>query len=199
MGVQDYRCSVCATPTSYDCGEPRGQECEESGVGNDEAVLDLFFFGEDDAPDTPEDFEAARGRALRVQTLKARYDWGAWEFEPSLNYRELLMDDEDATGIWAIRPFDEDTSDGAPVELDIPEGERVWVVNYCPPCRELFVDRRGSAGDACALYLEAVAEGLGLEFVAGGAPDAKAAFVERVRARVAHRLPEKRAVKPTRK
>ncbi|MCP3104819.1 hypothetical protein LZ198_38735 [Myxococcus sp. K15C18031901] len=193
MGVHDYRCSVCDTPTSYDCGEARGQECEESGIGNDEAVLDLFFFREADAPGAPEDFEDARGRARRVQTLLARYDWGAWEFQPGLNYRELLMDDGDRLGIWAIRPFDEDAFDGGPVEVDIPDGERVWVVNYCPPCRALFVDRRGTAQDACGLYLEAVAEGLGLRFEAGASAEQKQAFIEDVRQRVLRRLPVTRA------
>jgi hypothetical protein len=184
MGVQDYRCSVCGDPASYECGEKAGKECEETGMGNDEAVLDLFFFAAEDAPEDPSGFEEARGRARRVETRPFGYDWGDWEFVPSLNYRELLMDDGDDTGVWLIRPFEEDVSDGSPIALEIPPGERVWVVNYCPPCREHFVD--GKAGEEpCVLHLEAIADSLGLDFDRA----AKAPFIEQVRARVAKRRP----------
>jgi hypothetical protein len=44
MGVHDYRCSVCGTPSSYKCGEKAGAECQQEGIGEDKAVLDLFFF-----------------------------------------------------------------------------------------------------------------------------------------------------------
>ena len=191
MGVHDYRCSVCGTPASYQCGEKAGQPCEEDGVGNDEAVLELFFFAEEDAPEGPEAFEDARGRARRVESRPFRYDWGEWEFEPSLNYRQLLMDDDDSTGIWVIQPFDEDLSDGSPVSIELPEGERVWVVNYCPPCRALFAERKTPDDEPCVLYLQAVAESLGLDFDAAKGSAAKAPFIEQVRARVARRRPAK--------
>ena len=158
MGVHDYRCSVCGTPGSYRCGEKSGTECEQEGIGEDRAVLDLFFFSAEDAPEDASEFEDARGRARRVETRSFGYDWGDWEFVPSLNYRELLMDDEDATGIWAIRPFDEDLSDGNPLSFEIAPDERVWVVNYCPPCRALFVDRKASKDEPCIEYLRSVAE-----------------------------------------
>jgi hypothetical protein len=189
MGVHDYRCSVCGDPTSFECGEKAGKECEESGIGNDEAVLDLFFFAEKDAPEEPSEFEAARGRARRVETRPFGYDWGDWEFVPSLNYRELLMDDGDDTGVWLIRPYDEDLSDGSPVSLEIPEGERVWVVNYCPPCHANFAADKPPAEEPCALYLETVAESLGMDFDASGGSAAKAPFIEAVRAHVARRRP----------
>jgi hypothetical protein len=192
MGVHDYRCSVCGPPTTYKCGEKTGTACEEEGIGSDEAVLDLFFFGAEDAPEDPSEFEEARGRARRVESRPFAYDWGEWEFEPSLNYRELLMDDEDATGIWFIRPFDEDLSDGNPVAIEIPEDERVWVVNYCKPCRALFVDRETPTDEPCAEYLRAVAENLELKFDGGRGSADKTPFIEKVRARVAKRRPATR-------
>jgi len=190
MGVHDYRCSVCSTPSSYNCGEKAGRECEQEGIGEDKAVLDLFYFAAEDAPEDASEFEDALSRARRVETKPFEYDWGDWEFVPSLNYRELLMDDEDATGIWVIPPYDEDMSDGSPVSIDIPEDERVWVVNYCPQCRELFVDRKTPSEEPCAEYLKSISEHLGMdtEDVRGSA--AKAAFIEEVRARVARRRPE---------
>ena len=187
MGVHDYRCSVCSTPSSYKCGEKTGAECEQEGIGDDKAFLDLFFFAEEDAPEDPSEFEEARARARRVVTKAVEYDWGEWEFVPSLNYRQLLMDDEDATGIWVIQPYDEDDGDGSPVSIKIPEDERVWVVNYCPPCRALFVDKKAPKTEPCALYLEAIAEHLELSFEGGS--EAKAPFIEEVRSRVSQRRP----------
>lgn len=192
MGVHDYRCSVCGTPSSYECGEKSGEECEEEGFGSDEAVLDLFFFAEDDAPESAEDFEDARGRARRVESRPFGYDWGEWEFVPSLNYRELLMDDDDTTGVWTIQPFDEDISDGNPVSIDIPEGERVWVVNYCKPCHELFADGKKPQEEPCKLYLHDIAEQLDMDFDSEGGSAAKAPFIAAVRDRVSRRRPAKR-------
>jgi hypothetical protein len=188
MGVHDYRCSVCGTPGSYTCGEKDGTECEQKGIGEDKAVLDLFFFSEEDTPEDASEFEEARAKARRVQTKKFEYDWGDWEFVPSLNYRQLLMDDEDETGIWAIQPFDEDLGDGSPVSIKIREDERVWVVNYCPPCRALFAEGKDPKEEPCVEYLKAVAEHLGMKFKGGGSA-AKAPFIEQVRERVAQRLP----------
>jgi hypothetical protein len=183
MGVHDFRCSVCGTPSSYQCGEKDGKPCEQEGIGEDKAVLDLFFFPAEDAPEDASEFEDARARANRVVTRKFAYDWGEWEFVPSLNYRQLLMDDEDATGIWPIQPFDEDLSDGSPVSIKIPEDERVWVVNYCPPCRALFVEGKTPKDEPCVEYLRAVAEHLEMKFSGG----AKAPFIEKVRERVSRR------------
>ncbi|RKH71137.1 hypothetical protein [Corallococcus aberystwythensis] len=189
MGVHDYRCSVCGPPSSFECGEKTGKECEEEGIGNDEAILDLFFFAADEAPEDVESFEEARGRARRTRTQPFGYDWGEWEFVPSLNYRELLMDDDDATGVWCIEPFDEDASDGSPVSLEIPEGERVWVVNYCPICHPLFAEGKTPADEPCLEYLRAIAENLDLDFdgVKGSAD--KPRFIATVRERVARRRP----------
>lgn len=187
MGVHDYRCSACGTPSSYECGEKHGKACGVKGLGEDQAVLDLFYFDAEDAPETPEDFEDARARARRVETRPFGYDWGEWEFVPSLNYRQLLMDDEDPLGIWAIQPFDDDLDDGNPVSLSIPEGEQVWVVNYCPPCHTLFVKRQTPEEEPCREYLSAVAEQLGLEFDADGGSVVKAPFIEQVRERIARR------------
>lgn len=189
MGVHDYRCSVCGTPGSYECGERKGTECHQTGIGEDQAVLDLFFFAAEDAPEDPSELEEARGRARRVESKPFGFDWGEWEFVPSLNYRELLMDDEDATGIWFIRPFDEDVSDGNPVSFELDPEERVWVVNYCPPCRALFVDGTTPRDEPCALYLGEIAEHLGMDFDASGGSAAKGPFIEEVRARVARRRP----------
>lgn len=194
MGVHDYRCSVCGTPGSYTCGEKTGAECEQEGIGEDSAVLDLFFFSEDDAPEDASEFEDALSSALRVKTQKFKYDWGEWEFEPSLNYRQLLMDDEDSTGIWVIQPYDEDDGDGSPVSIKIAEDERVWVVNYCPPCRELFAESKKPKSEPCIEYLRSVSEQLEipLKVKEGQESEAKAPFIEKVRARVAQRLPAKK-------
>jgi hypothetical protein len=189
MGVHDYRCSVCSEPGTYTCGEAEGKECEEEGFGDDHAVLDLFFFDAKDAPARPQDFEAARGRALRVETRPFEYDWGDWEFKPSLNYRTLLMDDDDETGIWSIRPFDGDVGEGSPVSLDIPDTERVWVVNYCPPCHALFAKGETPEQAPCREYLRKISEFLELEFDAEGDGEAKAPFIQQVRERVARRRP----------
>lgn len=189
MGVHDYRCSVCGTPGSYACGEKNGTECDQEGIGEDQAVLDLFFFASDDAPEDSSEFEEARARARRVETRKFGYDWGEWEFVPSLNYRQLLMDDDDETGIWRIQPFEGDLGDGSPVSIEIPPDEQVWVVNYCPPCRALFVDRTAPAEEPCAEYLRNIAEQFGAKFKGKGGSAAKAAFVQDIRARVARRRP----------
>jgi hypothetical protein len=189
MGVHDYRCSVCGTPSTYKCGEKSGTECEQEGIGEDQAVLDLFFFSAKDAPEDASEFEDTRSRALRVETRAFGYDWGEWDFVPSLNYRELLMDDEDSTGIWAIRPFDEDLSDGNPVSIELDPKEQVWVVNYCPPCRALFADRKTPEDEPCAEYLRAVAENLGTEFDDSRGSAGKAPFIEAVREHVARRRP----------
>ncbi|KFE64921.1 hypothetical protein [Hyalangium minutum] len=189
MGVHDYRCSVCGTPGTYHCGEKSGTECEQEGIGEDQAVLDLFFFSEEDAPEEASEFEEARSRALRVETRPFGYDWGDWEFVPSLNYRELLMDDDDATGIWAIRPFDEDVSDGTPVAIEIDPQERVWVVNYCPPCHALFAERKTPQDEPCLEYLRTIAEQLEMEFDDSRGSAGKAPFIAAVRERVARRRP----------
>ncbi|MFP2895196.1 hypothetical protein [Corallococcus sp. 4LFB] len=192
MGVHDYRCSVCGPPTSYACGEKTGKECEEDGMGDDEAILDLFFFAAAEAPEDADAFEEARGRARRTRTQPFGYDWGEWEFVPSLNYRQLLMDDDDATGVWRIEPFDEDESDGNPVSLVVPEDERVWVVNYCSNCHPLFAEGKHPPDEPCLEYLRAVAENLELDFdgVKGSAD--KAGFIATVRERVARRRPVSR-------
>ncbi|HZI15446.1 MAG TPA: hypothetical protein VE153_34050 [Myxococcus sp.] len=189
MGVHDYRCSVCGDPSSYECGEKAGKPCDEPGFGNDQAVLDLFFFAAEDAPEDPSEFEEARGRARRVETRPFGYDWGDWEFVPSLNYRDLLMDDGDDTGVWGIRPYEEGRSEGSPVSLEIPPGERVWVVNYCPSCHAHFASDTPPPEEPCVLHLENVAENLGLDFKPGKKGTAKAPFIAEVRALVARRRP----------
>ena len=189
MGVHDYRCSVCSTPATYVCGEQTGKECEQEGMGEDGAVLDLCFFAEEDAPESAEDFEESVGRARRVETRPFEYDWGEWEFVPSLNYRNLLMDDDDETGIWMIRPFDGDEGEGSPVTIDIPEDEQVWVVNYCPPCHALFVKHTTPEQEPCREYLSSVAEHLGMDYDPDRGSEAKAPFIQQVRERVARRRP----------
>lgn len=189
MGVHDYRCSVCSEPATYECGEGTGAECEQAGFGNDESVLDLFFFDAKDAPEQPEDFEAARGRALRMETRPFGYDWGDWEFTPSLNYRAVLMGAGDETGIWSIPPFDGDEGEGSPVSIDVPDTQRVWVVNYCPPCHSLFAQGETPEQEPCREYLRTIAENLGLEYDPEAGRAAKAPFVQQVRERVARRRP----------
>ncbi|MBM7115390.1 hypothetical protein [Archangium primigenium] len=190
MGVHDYRCSVCGEPASFECGEDTGAPCEETGFGNDEAVLDLFFFAAPEAPDSPEAFEQARGRARRFETKAYGYDWGDWEFQPSLNYRYVLMGQGDPVGVWTIPPYEERMgTEGHPVSLDIPAGERVWVVNYCPPCHALFAEGTPSASAPCLEYLSAVADHLGMEAQAPRGRDGKGPFIQAVRQRVARRRP----------
>lgn len=192
MGVHDYRCSVCGPPGSYACGEKDGEECEQEGIGEDQAILDLFFFASGEAPEDTDAFEDARGRARRTQTRPFGYDWGEWEFVPSLNYRQLLMDDDDATGIWRIEPFDEDMGDGGPVSLEIPPDERVWVVNYCPTCHPLFVEGKPPGDEPCLEYLRAIAENLEMDFEGVKGSADKGPFIDAVRARVARRQPARR-------
>lgn len=192
MGVHDYRCSVCGPPSSFECGEKTGKECEEEGIGNDEAILDLFFFAADEAPEDADAFEEARSRARRTRTQAFGYDWGDWEFVPSLNYRQLLMDDDDATGVWRIEPYEEDMSDGSPVSLEIPEGERVWVVNYCPVCHPLFAEGKTPQDEPCLEYLRAIADNLDLDFDSVKGSADKPAFIATVRERVARRRPVSR-------
>jgi hypothetical protein len=187
MGVHDYRCSVCGEPGSYTCGEKTGEPCEQEGFGDDQAVLDLFFFAKEDAPDSAEAFEEARGRARRTETKTFGYDWGDWEFEPSLNYREVLMGPGDSVGVWALQPFREG-GEGSPIAIDIPDTEQVWAVNYCPPCRAHFVD--GSATEEpCIEHLRTIAENLQLNAKGLKGSADKPRFVEEVRAVTARRRP----------
>ncbi|MCP3063692.1 hypothetical protein LXT21_33455 [Myxococcus sp. K38C18041901] len=161
-------------------------------MGDDQAVLDLFFFAAKDAPTGAHDFERARGRALRTETQPYGYDWGDWEFVPSLNYRSLQMGVGDDTGIWRIEPYVEGSSDGSPPSLELGPDERVWVVNYCSLCHPVFVQGKAPDGEPCLEHLRAVAENLGLDFqhVRGSAD--KPAFIEAVRAKVALRRPVSR-------
>jgi hypothetical protein len=164
----------------YACGEADGTECKPTSIGDDEPTLDLFYFSASDAPQSWEDLERQAPRAKRIVTERRSYDWGDWEFKPSLNYRSLLMDEGDVSGIWRIRPFEEG-DEGSPIEdLEIPEGEEIWAVNYCPPCRQRFV--KGSSEPACKKTLESVAEHLGLSFTGD-----KEAFIAAVRAKIAPR------------
>jgi hypothetical protein len=160
MGVSDYTCSVCGAPQSYSCGEAKGEDCDVTGFGNDEVFLELLFFDEADAPTGPDEVLSARGRAKKAQVKKWGYDWGEWEFVPSLNYRELLMGDGDPRGIWRVVPFDPATSDGHEVEVTIPAGQTLWVVNFCPDCHAVFVKGKPPKGGPCRLHLEAIAEHL---------------------------------------
>ena len=140
-------------PPLYKCGEKTGTQCVREGIGEDKAVLDLFFFDADDAPEDSSELEDARERAKRTKTQKFEYDWGEWELVPSLNYRQLLMDDEDETGIWGSSPSMRIWETAVPSPSRIPEDEQVWVVNYCPPCRGLFVDGKAPKDEPCAEYL----------------------------------------------
>ncbi|MDC0709067.1 hypothetical protein POL68_11395 [Stigmatella sp. ncwal1] len=158
-------------------------------MGEDQAVLDLFFFAAADAPQSVEEFEQARGRARRVETKPFGYDWGDWEFEPSLNYRQLLMDDEDVAGIWAIQPFNEEFGEGSPVSIEIPEDEQVWAVNYCPQCRELFVGSTKPTEEPCLELLRAIAEHLEMDFTGVHGSADKAPFIKSIRERIARRRP----------
>lgn len=158
-------------------------------MGDDQAILDLFFFAEAETPEDIASFEQARGRARRTETRPFGYDWGEWEFVPSLNYRDLLMGPDDEAGVWRIEPYEEGSSDGSPVSLDIPEGERVWVVNYCPTCHPVFAEGRRSGDEPCLEYLRAIAENLGMDFEGVRTSADKPAFIEAVRAKVALRRP----------
>jgi hypothetical protein len=183
MGVQDYTCSVCGEPHAYACKEAEQGDCTVEGRGNDEVWVELFFFPSDAAPESGEDFEGLRASAVKVALEKRGYAWGDWEFVPSLNYRGLLMEDGDRTGVWRLLPYEEDDDDGNPVELEIPEGQAVWAVNYCPPCYERFVSQ-SSTEPPCRLYLQQIAKLLDL----GLGPD-KAAFASSVQDRVDRRRP----------
>ena len=161
MGTSDFECAVCRDPIEFDCAEDDDDEdadveCEESGYGADEAHLRLFFF----KGDAPKDLAAFRARyreAARVETLKARYDWGAWEFEPSLNYRAVLRGDTRNTSnaVWRIEELGRDDH---PIEVERGADETVWVVNCCPTCHSSFLASAGGADPLCRAYLAHVAE-----------------------------------------
>lgn len=186
MGVHDYTCSVCGTPASYECDEASGGECKQTGIGESSAILDLCFFAAADGPARPDAFEAALPRVRRVETRAWEYDWGAWEWEPPLNYREVLVDRADDLGIWPVRPPTSDF-DTSPCTLEIPPGEVVWAVNYCRECRRMFVDGDPpAASERCRRSFEAVCRQLGLAW----SPElGKEALAGQIRARVARRRP----------
>jgi len=190
MGVHDYTCSVCRAPSTFACHEADGGECDADGSGQSDVVLDLFFFAAADAPPAsasrqPEAFEAARGRARRVETRRCTYDWGRWELEPSLNYRQVAMNDGDPLGVWqVVRPSHPDGDDeSSPLTLELPVGEVVWAVSYCPTCFEAFAGARAPRPEeVCLLHLQDAARHLRLR----PAQD-KATLLRQVRERVARR------------
>lgn len=94
------------------------------------------------------------------------------------------MDDCDATGVWRLKAFEEH-DDGSPISLEIPEGQTVWAVNYCPTCHAQFV-ARSTTGLPCRLYLEQIGTFLGIQL-----GDDKVAFVAEVQARVDRRRPSR--------
>jgi hypothetical protein len=183
MGVHDYTCSVCGTPLSYECHEVDGGECGESGIGEDQAIVDLYVFAAADAPTSPDQLEARLDRARRLLTQARGYDWGAWEFVPSLNYRDPA-DGRQRSGRGLARQAVPPARRRQPHRRPrVGADEVVWAVNYCPPCRRRFVD--GAALDApCQAYLRAIADHLGLAWSAD-----KAAMAASVAARVARRRP----------
>lgn len=192
MGVHDYTCNVCGAPSTYECHEADGGACDADGFGQSDVVLELFFFGADDAPPPaasrqPALFEAARAEARRVEVRRCTYDWGRWELEPSLNYRQVAMNDGDPLGLWQVvrpaRPEGDDES--SPLTLAIPDGEVVWVVNYCPGCFAAFAAAPAPRPEeVCLLHLQDAARHLRLR----PSPD-KAALLRQVRDRVAQRRP----------
>jgi hypothetical protein len=183
MGVHDYTCSVCGEPRTYTCNEATQGDCSVEGRGNDEVWVELFFFPSDAAPESVADFEERRASAVKAALQKRGYDWGEWDFVPTLNYRGHLMEDGDATGVWRLPPYEGDDGESNPVELEIPEGHEVWAVNYCPPCHDRYV-ARSTNEPSCQLYLLQIGELLGLEL----GPD-KAAFTLSVQDRVDRRRP----------
>lgn len=193
MGVHDYRCAVCGEPQGYRCaegdgGEAEGGECEVVGFGEDQAWLALFWFPAARAPRRPADLPARRSACVKAQVRRFGFDWSAWDFEPSLNYRGLLMRGRDASGVWELVPPDDDDLDEEnPVSLAIPAGLRVWAVNFCPACRARFLQGKRPARPPCRLYLEAIAAQLGLRYRAGR--DDRQEFLARVQARVDDLLP----------
>lgn len=176
MGVHDYRCSLCGQPGSYACHEDTGGECEEEGFGDDGAHVTLFWFDRATAPRDAAAFDAARRSARRVTHHAYGYDWGAWEFVPSLNYRSIAMDGDESSGAWPVLSADEGC-EGAP-ELPIGPDERVWAEVHCTLCEAVFA---GSAA-ACRAHLARVSTQTGLPFDGD-----KVAFVAAVRELLARR------------
>lgn len=158
MGVRDFTCGVCGEPTEYECREATGGECEPAGIGDDEAFLTFLSFRAGEAPGTPDGLLAEHTRALRRETYRFGYDWGAWEFVPSLDYYDVLGGPDDECGVWRLEPHHPKAAH--PVEVDLPAGEEVWVVNCCSSCWSHFV--LGVGGPRCRLYEAQVAKHLGV-------------------------------------
>lgn len=161
MGVQDYTCCVCGPPLTYACREsPDVQgtaECSVEGFGEDKALLTFYHFSAAASPDSVESFKDNWQQALSAETYSYAFDWGEWEFKPSLNYYDLLVDD-DHHGIWPLTPHS--LTGTNPVECEVPPDQSVWVVNCCPRCWDRFV--LGKIGVRCRLYEAAIRSQLDL-------------------------------------
>lgn len=180
LGVHDYVCSVCGAPTTYDCREADGGECGPEGFGSDAAHVDLYFFA-GPGPRDAAAFAASRGAARRALHRRYAYDWGAWEFVPPLNYRDVAMDGDESRGAWVVSARGADP--GHEPELEVPAGEVVWAEVTCVGCHERFVQGAGS-GAPCREWLRAVSAQTRLPFDEAAGKDA---FVATVRAHLGDR------------
>jgi hypothetical protein len=185
MGVHDIHCRVCGTPASYICkehevGKAKG-ECEQDGIGTDSAKLDILVFAAATAPKQWQDVIAAAPSAIRRMQQTRSYDWGAWEYTPSLNYFRVAMDDGDVAGIWRVVRYTPG-GEGTPiVDLELAADEVAWVMTSCVTCSEAFINPSAEfhLSSVCKEYLREISAHLEIDML-----DDKAAMVEAIRQRV---------------
>lgn len=190
MGVHDYACLGCGEPGTYSCAEGSGGHCEQTGIGEETALVSLFFFPPDAVPADEAAFVSQRATCTRNQTLLFGYDWGEWEFKPSLCYRDILMDDE-PTGVWRVIEEGEE----GPLEFDLG-GAAAWAAVWCPRCYPLLVLGTTPPSEVCNLHYAAMAElHPALSFEPGSD---KQAFVTEARALLGDRFPLDPPAEPAR-
>lgn len=181
MGCHDYTCYVCDTPSSYVCRESDGGECTQSGIGEDKAMLRLLRFRRPGSPQSQEDFLERRGEAFGDEFRPFGYDWGEWEFQPSLNFRAVAMDRGGDESYFKINDVLEgpdvdeliNDDDEGEVEIECSAGETIWAVCYCPDCYRRFVLLRDEP--VCQLYLKRIAGKHELSPVPSSLAEARAA------------------------
>lgn len=153
---------------SFECREEEGGECEEAGIGNDEAVLHFHYFKRPGSPQSKEDFIARLNEISRSEFREVSYAWDDWEFQPSLNYRGTCMDLDGDISVWKINDVPGNSDDDnlqqhdeeSDIEIELSAEETIWVVNYCPTCYKLFHSTQ--LDKVCKLHLAEIAKKHGL-------------------------------------
>ena len=170
MGVRDYHCYLCGEPVSYTCQSSEQAcpgDCDTEGLGEDRAFLDFYRFPRDGAPQTAKEFLSNRNKALSRERRELRYDWGSWEFVPSLDYYGYQDASEDKDrSVWRLNNLARNGEDPQSlgnyppenaVEFERDPDTTVWVINHCPTCYQAFLSDEPPS-EFCRVYLQAVAD-----------------------------------------